>query len=127
ESEKIIAVIENPATKKIVSAFFSWISKLKEEETKSAQFIKSLAEELIPLADQAYLLELGEMSNNKALFQKELMQTRSDLYALYLRRRMRDLATKMKEAKDEDSLTGLNENFKSLKEQLKKLDQAVIK
>lgn len=127
ELTKISWAIENPALKKLIALFYNWIEKLKNEEPQSPQFIKTLPNELIPIADKAYLFELGETVKEKKLFKQELEQTKHDLLLLALRRRMRELSTKTREAKDESILNPLNREFNDLKLQLKELDRKPIK
>lgn len=127
ELTKIVVAVENPALKKLIVSFYEWIEKLKNEDPQTPAFIKTLSEELVPLADKAYLFELGETVKDNKLFKRELMQTKHDLTYLSLRRRMQKLSTKIREVEDESISEPLNKEFNDLKSQLKELDRIPIK
>lgn len=121
EIKEIINSIENPGIKKIIDLFYLWTQNVKDKSPEIASFIKTLLEELVPLADRAYLYQLGEIIEDKTYFQKELHQTKNNLLDLSIRRRIKDFSTKIKEINDETRLKKLNEELNKLKSRLKEL------
>ncbi len=124
---QITTIIDNPALKKIITFFYEWVTRLKEQKPHTSEFIKTLSEELISYADTAYLLELGGIPEDKTRFRQQLLKIKHDLLSLYFRRKLRELSTKIKEVKNEKAFAILNNEFISLKESLKALDTISVR
>ncbi len=122
ELARIITFIENPAVRRILKAFEVWLTKQTGSVLKTAEFIKTLPLELINLADKAFLFDLSQVSKNQ-LFNEELKKVKLELLKIGLRRRIEAISTKIKTGQTEATLEALNQEFNSLKEELKKLSR----
>lgn len=102
----------HPALKRIFNFLLEFLAK--EKERKIAVFGKNLPPELIPSADRLYLLDLGEMGEEK--FLREIQKTLRELQKLTLRKKLKKLAEKMKK-KPPKELPRLNQEFQKLRNQ----------
>lgn len=127
EISELQQAVDNPAVKKTLELFFTWITTVKNDNPQTSEFIRTLSSELTQTADKAYLFELGKTLSDKASFKEELLKVTHDLLEMSIRRKLRMIATNLKEAEDEEAVNKLNTEFTNLKNRLKALDSEALK
>jgi hypothetical protein len=118
EDVELIIPIENIP----VSAAAKILLMLKQYQTKGkfkvAKFIESLNKELIPVADKAYIVDIGSKGKS------ELKRSASELRRLLLREELKKTTIMLKklekEGAGEKSLDELNQEISNLTRKIKK-------
>lgn len=112
--EKAEQCFSEGAIKKILKNLKSFLDQEKKFEI--ANFAKTLPKELLPALDRAYLESIEETFEKEKQKRAEIEKVFREIKKLFLRRKLKDLATKIKGKKAEGE-------FRSLTTQLKKLEK----
>jgi len=112
--KNLIECFKIPAVKKIFKKLK--VSLEKEQKFDIASFSKNLPKELIPALDKAYLKNVEENFKTEKEKEKETEKVLREIRKLFLRRKLKILATKIKEK-------GIKEEFRKLTAQLKELEK----
>ncbi|MBI4130710.1 DNA primase [Candidatus Roizmanbacteria bacterium] len=107
-----IEVIRSNAVRKL----FSIINEKQLVDMKSVD--QFLPQELVDIFNKAYLRNIESVTRDASTFEKELKQVLVALKRLELRRKLGEVATKLKQ---EEAIETLNTQFRSISEQLKTL------
>jgi len=118
EMEKFVSLVKpeewsETVIKKILEQLRQWFKKDKEWEIN--KFIKGLAAELVAQVDEAYLLDLGRLTEDKDRLEREIDKTLADIKRLNIKQKLEQLSGEISQAekeKDKVKLTKLQQEFR---------------
>jgi len=113
-----IEYLSLPSISRILNLLIQDLKEAKKE-FKITDFLKKLPPELLPIADRAYLLDLGKTLEDKKIFNRELDKTLNEIKKSYLKKRLLFLAKEIKKV-GEKELTALREEYRQTALELKK-------
>jgi len=135
----LITVFQSPAIKKVLTKLKEFLEEKRVEDYSSsevetstesrssrqartvtkfkiADFAKALPKELLPVLDQTYLKNIEESLKSEPAKEKEIIKVFRERKKLFLRRKLKNLATKIKEK-------GVKEEFRKASAELRSLEQ----
>ena len=110
-------IFTNQALRKIFEKLYLYLAKQPQFMIKD--FVKILPQELVPTLDQAYLLDLASILDDKKLFERELEKTAAEIKKIYCKNKLLALSAKMKEVSKEE-LESLTQEYRQIAAELKK-------
>ena len=108
---------DNPAYKRVCDNLSTYFEK--KSKFNSSQFVNFLPQEIIPAFDSCFLLPIPNFADSES-FQNEINKVERELTAFHVKKRMEELASKMKNEKDKKSQKEYQKEFAKLSEILPK-------
>lgn len=110
-------IFSSLAIRKIFEKLYLYLAKQPQFTIKD--FVKILPQELVPTLDQAYLLDLASILDDKKLFERELEKTAAEIKKIDCKNKLLAFSAKMKEVNKEE-LESLTQEYRQIAAELKK-------